>query len=268
MCTIIALYGVSPLFPLVIAANRDEYYSRASGGPQLLSMSPRAIGGIDHEKGGTWMGANERGIFVGLTNQRTYQLPAKEKESRGQVVLEALKRETPEEIARYLMQLDPRAYNPFNLLFGSASDLRVAYSRHEREKVVIEPVPRGLQVLPNDELNSSHFLKVKRALSLAEPLLQGDWPSLVSGLSRVLGDHALPPLQEISPPPPGSLIPRALARQLEALCIHTPLYGTRSSTILALEEGRVAHYLYAAGPPCRTAFEEVSGLLFPLHKAG
>jgi hypothetical protein len=52
-----------------------------------------------------------------------------------------------------------------------------------------------------------------------------------------------------------------MLQRLQALCIHTPTYGTRSATVLALEPGRVAHYLYADGAPCRTPFVEVGGLL-------
>ena len=50
-------------------------------------------------------------------------------------------------------------------------------------------------------------------------------------------------------------------RMLQALCVHTPIYGTRSATILMLSAGRVERYLHAAGPPCRTPFDDVTELL-------
>jgi hypothetical protein len=51
-----------------------------------------------------------------------------------------------------------------------------------------------------------------------------------------------------------------LVRRLKALCIHTPFYGTRSATRIALDPGRVAHYAFADGPPCRTPFVDYSHL--------
>jgi hypothetical protein len=45
------------------------------------------------------------------------------------------------------------------------------------------------------------------------------------------------------------------------VCVHTERYGTHSSTLLALDPGRVARYLFASGPPCRTTFEDVTDLL-------
>ena len=55
MCTIIALHQVHPEYPLIIAANRDEYYARPATGLQVLAAGPPAIvGGYDERGGGTW----------------------------------------------------------------------------------------------------------------------------------------------------------------------------------------------------------------------
>jgi hypothetical protein len=48
-----------------------------------------------------------------------------------------------------------------------------------------------------------------------------------------------------------------LLKALQALCVHAGIYGTVSSTVLALGPGRVERYLFAPGPPCRTAFSAV-----------
>jgi hypothetical protein len=72
----------------------------------------------------------------------------------------------------------------------------------------------------------------------------------------------LPPLATIEEPPPGMLWTREQLRELQAICIHIEGYGTCSATLMALERERTAHYLYAPGPPCRTAFQEVTRLLY------
>lgn len=264
MCTILVMHQRHPRYPLVVAANRDEFYARGATDPALLADDPRVVGGRDVAGGGTWMGATEHGLFVGLTNQRTFQPSAPGRRSRGEVVLDALRAGSVARIERYLRRLDAREFNPFNLIFGDARELRVAYARGDAPRVAVEPVPTGLHVLPNDVLGSPEFPKVERARALAAPALElSEWAALAPALSAVLADHALPPAERVPRPPPGSPMTPELAHQLQALCIHTPVYGTRSSTLMALEPGRVAHYLFAPGAPCRTPFTDVTGLLAP-----
>jgi uncharacterized protein with NRDE domain len=259
VCTVIILYRVHPRFPVVIAANRDELYARRTAPPRLLAEAPRVIGGLDRERGGTWMGATAGGLIVGITNQRSWGGARPDARSRGEVVLEALRAGSPEAVTDMLERLDPAAYNPFNLLYGDAGGLRVAYAREGG--VAIEPVPEGIRILPNDRLDSPDFAKVSRARALAELAAHRPWPDLVAPLQLALADHERPPLDQVTEPPPGSPVTRELARELQALCIHTPSYGTRSSTLVALEPGRTAHYLHADGPPCRTELADVTALL-------
>ena len=255
MCTIIILQRAHPSHPLVIAANRDELYARSATGPILLAKAPRTIGGLDKQSGGTWMGVTENGLFAGLTNQRTYRHSDPTLHSRGKLVLDVLRAKTTDGVTRMLDALDPRQYNPFNLLYGDAAGLRVAYARADRAHIEFENIPDGVHILPNDRLNSSRFPKVERA----QQLVRTDAP--IEQLAGPLADHALPPIDVVEHPPDGSPFPLTLLHSLQALCIHTPNYGTRSSTIVALEPGGVATYLFADGPPCTTEFSDVSGLL-------
>ncbi|HEY0094574.1 MAG TPA: NRDE family protein, partial [Archangium sp.] len=62
MCTILILRHVHPEWPLVLAANRDEFHARPATGPRVLLESPLAVGGRDVERGGTWMGVTHEGI--------------------------------------------------------------------------------------------------------------------------------------------------------------------------------------------------------------
>ena len=255
MCTFVLLQRVHPDYPVVIAANRDEVYARPTAAAAVLVEEPRVVGGRDRRSGGTWLGATAAGFVAGLTNQRTWRLPDPALRSRGEVVLEALRRGSVDGVEALLAGLDPRAYNPFNLVYGDAGGLRVAYARPDRERVELDAVPDGVHVLPNDRLDAPGFAKVARARALAA---RAGSPR---ELGRLLGDHHRPDLAEVTPPPPGSPFDRALARELDALCVHTPAYGTRSATVLALVDGAVARYLYADGPPCRTAFADLTGLL-------
>ena len=71
MCTLIALHRCVPGSPLVVAANRDEFLARPAEGPALrMRENGPILAPLDVEAGGTWLGLNGRGVFVGLTNLR------------------------------------------------------------------------------------------------------------------------------------------------------------------------------------------------------
>ena len=59
VCTLAIYTRVLPGLPLVVAANRDEFYARPASGPTLLASEPRIVGGRDLLAGGTWL-ARER----------------------------------------------------------------------------------------------------------------------------------------------------------------------------------------------------------------
>jgi uncharacterized protein with NRDE domain len=264
MCTIVILRHIHPEYPLVLAANRDELYARPAVGPQVLSPSPRVVGGRDLERQGTWMGVTDGGLFVGLTNQRGSANLTRAPRSRGEVVMRALGSDGVEGVERYLASLDPREYNPFNLLYGDAGTLRVAYARPDSERMTVTDVPRGVHVLPNDVLDTPELPKVRRARKLAEAAAHQPWPEAVQALQALLADHLLPErAPALHPDEEGLPDIHERMRQYQALCIHTPGYGTRSSAIVALAPGRVAHYLAADVAPCQGPYQDVTPLLYP-----
>lgn len=260
MCTIIALFGARADYPLVLATNRDEFYARPTGGPARLFDAPPAVGGVDKQAGGTWMGVTSEGLFVGITNQRTFTPPDRGKRSRGELVMKALSLREPRAVRAWLADVDARDYNAFNLMFGSARELYAAYGRERDRAIEIEAVRRGLHVLPNDRLDSPDFLKVARAKALLDPVVERPFPELIEALKSTLADAHLPPPEALPDPPPGAPFDKPMLQRLAALCVTTPVYGTRSSTIVALREGEVGEYLYADGPPGVTPFVDVRGL--------
>ncbi len=261
MCTIVALVGVHRDAPLVLATNRDEFYARATGQVSRILEAPLTVGGRDLRAGGTWMGVTREGLFVGVTNQRTLVPPDAQKRSRGTLVMEALKLREPRAIRAALEREDGRAYNGFNLMFGTAQELYVAYGRESEQSIEIERVPEGVHVLPNDRLDSKAFWKVERAQALLADAAELSLPVLTERLADVLRDGTLPAPELVSSG--GGYLDPELLRHLMALCVRTPVYGTRSSSVVALAAGRVLAYRYTEGPPDKTSF--VDGL--PLFEA-
>lgn len=262
MCTLIAIKNQREDFPLVVAANRDEMLARPATAPRVVHPeAPRVIAGLDEQSGGTWMGANDAGLFAAITNQRQEDGQDPTLESRGAIVMDALRRTSVEGIEAMLSELDGRRFNGFNLLFGDPRELRIAYGRRDRATVVIERLGDGVHVVVNDRLGSERFPKVDRARALVEPHVAAPWDELRARLEDALGDHEVPPLDAVEAPPPGSIFTHEMVRAVQALCIHTPAYGTRSSQVLALSDGGVAQYLYGEGPACESTLVDVGDLL-------
>ncbi len=69
MCTLIVLRGLCEEYPLVVAANRDEFYARPSVPPAPWEDGAPFIAGRDEQDGGSWLGATREGFVVGLTNR-------------------------------------------------------------------------------------------------------------------------------------------------------------------------------------------------------
>jgi uncharacterized protein with NRDE domain len=240
MCTIAFLVGVAES-PLVIAANRDEMYLRPTRPPEPLA--PHVIAGVDVISGGTWLAIDDRGRFAAVTNQRALEPPPPGLRSRGLAVKELALADDPD---AYVAALDPRAYASMNLAWGDASRVCVAYCRVTGEKHV-EELSRGVHVLCNDKLGAAGYPRGERLHAAIEPHVRAPWPELLGVIQRALADHT-----KVDPAP--SHLSRELARELTATCIHSEHYGTRSSTIVAMDRGGVRAHLYADGPPCVTPY--------------
>ena len=277
MCTIAILIGVADA-PVVVAANRDELYARPTRPPELLA--PGIAGGVDAQSGGTWLAINANGRFAAVTNQRALDTPPPGLRSRGLAVKELAAAADQD---AYVAALDPRGYASMNLVWGDATNVSIAYLRRETGDKEIIALSRGIHVLCNDRVGACGFPRGERLAAAIESALGRPWPELSRSLMTALGDHTRVPLEDTPP----SHLPIEVANALTSTCIHAEIYGTRSSTILALEPGqpglqrssfgspgqpglqrssfgspgRVAAYLHADGPPCVTPFVDKAGLL-------
>lgn len=266
MCTIIAAFRVRPDLPLVVAANRDELYQRPATAPRLLDGAPDVVAGVDLVKGGTWMGATRAGFFVGLTNQRSWfpvdrAFPVDNVRSRGEICAEALRLGETSAVEAYLEGLNAGDYNEFNLLFGDGEGLRVAYGRRQARGVEVHALAPGVHVLANARLGSPEFPKAERAKGIVTPALQRSWEQLLDTLVAALSDRQLPTEEQLPTPPAGSRFGMFAVRELQAMCLHTPFYGTVSATIAAFGPDRVEAYLHAAGKVCEVPLVDYASLL-------
>lgn len=237
MCVLIVGFRVYADWPLVVAANRDEFFARPSAPPRRLDSSPRIFGGLDLRGGGTWLGVNEFGVMSAVTNRYLGESYAqvKRRTSRGQLCLRSLRVGTAHAAARIARRNAVRAaYNPFNLV---VADIHTAFhlTQAEPRKPSLIQLETGWHVVTNGRLDDARDPRVGRAISLLPATAPGNEASLIRALVRICRDHGA-----------------GVGRKKDGLCRHGNGYGTRSSTIILVHVGGRIHYEHADGPPCTT----------------
>jgi uncharacterized protein with NRDE domain len=214
---------------------------------------PALVAGRDPRAGGTWMGLNARGVFCGLTNLWDGSVPDPSRRSRGEAVLEILACVSLPEAARVVDGWETGTFNPFVLV---AADVEGRGFWTASPGLRPKDLPAGLHSFGNHLPQTSGDAKPARTRAVMERALEraGDDPAdegLAAALATALGTH------------------HGDRRPAESLCVHTDGdFGTVSSQILLagpdLARARLWH---APGPPCTTAFVDLSLLLQRLAEA-
>jgi uncharacterized protein with NRDE domain len=246
MCTLIAAVRTLPESPLVIAANRDERLDRPASGPRLWPGSPAFIAPLDEAAGGTWLGLNAAGLFVGVTNRFGVERD-ETRESRGRLVVDALSFRSAPALHTALEGLSAKRFNAFHLFYSDATAAFVTWSTGERVKQ--ESLVPGVHVITERSLGGDDRDRTE--------LIRSYWPAVERGPGRLT--DRLADLLRLHRDPPGA-----------GVCIHAPElnYGTRSSLILLLQQQiPESKFLWANGPPCVTTYEDRTDLLRQLARA-
>jgi len=252
VCTLAIYFQVSRDFPVIIAANRDEFLDRPAASPMSLLEHPRVIGGKDLRAGGTWLGINEYGVIAGLLNRRVEGAANPRARSRGLLCLDALRCETSSDAAKFAGSQDGADYNPFNLLIASRETAFVASNRAGR--IEVAALAPGLHLVTNLDVNDFECPKISASYGNfaelgSDPEFLRDPIERKAALAALLADHST------------QLDPRS--GRPNALCLHLEGYGTRSSSLFFIDaNGKVSHF-FAPGPPCKTAYVpvETAGIL-------
>ena len=238
MCTLLALLGTVPGYPLVVAMNRDEFYDRPSLPPAVRTAPTRLVAPRDARAEGTWIGVNERGVVAALSNRYGGATDSAAR-SRGLLCLESLAKPTASEAAMFAAEAaESQTYNGFNLLHGDAK--RLVCTSHGDGTWAVHGT-MGANVLTNAGLNADDPRCI-RAKSLLLPPEFRDLEDAFARLRGVLADHA-----------------DAGGR---AICHHGEKTGTRSQTIVAVSERgwRGNRLWHTEGHPCTATPQDLSAL--------
>jgi uncharacterized protein with NRDE domain len=256
---LIAMFGMVPDAPLIVAANRDERFDRPAVPITVLrERLPRILGGRDELAGGTWLAVNEHGVVAGLTNQPSFNGRDPAKRSRGELPLAfASWTSAAEAVGKASAALDPASYNPCWMLVGDRDALFfigiAGFGRPE-----IEQLDPGLHVLENSPLRprSAKAAFVTQLLTNALPVQQDAGAAdAVAALETVLRDHH-PAITEPLTDSAGRVRPP----ELSAACVHGEGYGTRSAMTISVPASGLPSVRVAEGRPCEHDLRDVTSL--------
>lgn len=227
MCLILLAWQVHPEYPLVVAANRDEFFARPSASAEFWRDAPDVFAGRDLEAGGTWLGISRHGRFAALTNFREARRPDPGAPSRGMLTAGFLA--GSDRLEDYLAQASARAsaYNGFNLLLGDGQ--RLAYlSNRAPDPVAPRFLEPGIYGVSNHLLDTP-WPKLTVAKNAFENALAG-LPD-TNAFFALLADDEIVPDQQL----PNTGVPPHWERLLSAVFVRSPDYGTRASTVLCVQ---------------------------------
>jgi uncharacterized protein with NRDE domain len=222
MCLIFLAIKKHPVYKLIIAANRDEFYQRQTAPAEFWLDDPNVLGGRDLEAGGSWLAMTKGGKISMVTNYRDPKNINPNAPSRGHLVSDYLQQEVDAETYLTNISWKGKQYNGFNLITGDLDNLWY-YSNYQE----------GVH-----QLGSGVF-------GLSNHLLETPWPKIVRGKEKFSSAVSS---EQVSPETlfnllyddviaEDSLLPNTgigieRERVLSSMFIKSSGYGTRCSTVI------------------------------------
>ncbi len=216
MCLVIAAVDASARYELLFAANRDERHSRPTAAAEWWPDLPNVFGGRDLVARGSWLGVDRAGRLAAVTNFREAE-PKPAPRSRGALVADYLRASGSAD--EFAAALDARRddYGPFSLLLRGRGDLRYLSNRAPAAEL-----RAGVHALSNAAYGVE-WPKVQSARAGMQRLLESR--DAVEGLFALLAERAS--------------AANAEERYLSSHFVAGPIYGTRSSTVVAIDRDGV-----------------------------
>lgn len=205
MCLIVFAWRPGHALPLLVTANRDEFYARPAAALAPWDDVPGLVAGRDLQAGGTWLGVSGSGFGL-VTNLRVAGYPKPDMASRGRLITDWLQGASPNGI---------EAMNPFNLWLAGPESLRFVSNYPDPHEVELEP---GIHGLSNGARGDRWFKTAQLEDALAIWLAE-DKPATT--LFDALADET-----------PESVDPEDA---FSSVFIRNPTYGTRCSTVVLID---------------------------------
>lgn len=232
MCLIALAWQQHADFPLVVVANRDEFFNRPSAAADWWAEPSGLFAGRDLQAGGTWLGVSRNGRFAALTNYRDPARLRSQVRSRGELVVQALVSDATAMQFGQVVCARRTQYNPFNLIAFDGDEL-VAVEAEAERTTALTPGIYGL----SNHLLDTPWPKVRHARERLSAAL-GALPDS-EALMPVLRDDR--PAADADLPDTG--MPAAWERMLSSCFIRAPGYGTRCTTVVLMGHDGDCHFI-------------------------
>jgi len=242
MCLILFAWQSHSEYPLIVAANRDEFYARRTRPASWWGQAVSLLAGRDEEAGGTWLGINRRGRFAVVTNVRAPNERNPHATSRGLLVLSAL--QTSQPLRAWVDDCLSRAhsFNGFNLIVA--------------EPVAVSPRGPGSEIVYlSNRLDDGARRLQPGIFGLSNAFLDTPWPKVtrsvtafscqiaqrvsIDSLLQLMTDRELAGELEL----PSTGVPRDWERALSAIQIRANGYGTRATTVLTVRRDGLVSFV-------------------------
>jgi len=258
MCTLILLYRFLDDYPIIALHNRYARVGSFEEPPAISEGRFRAYHPVDSISKGTWIGFNEAGLFVAVTDQHTAEVKRAYR-SRGLLLLDILTSfSNSSDALKYLMNELEKGYRKGNFVLA---DPKRAFHILNDERTESIPIDSGVHIFTNitirdwvrlDTVPKDRLMYMKmrrdRAMKLASEIKQTSIYEVINDLKRIASDH-------------GDEKGRG------SICYHNGSeWYMSSSTIMAVSKGiSNSIILYCRGNPCQSHFIDYSHII---HNGG
>lgn len=225
MCIITIAYKLKEEQPLLIVANRDEFYNRPAAAAAYWQENDDVFGGRDLEKMGSWLAVNKNGRFAAVTNYRDFTMRLDGDKSRGFIVNDfVLGMESSES---FLQQIKSEGllYGPMNVLVYDGETLW----HYNNVTTIMQEMDPGLHCVSNATLNTP-WPKAERMKALVANAIA---ENKTAEEMVTIGQDTEKPVDERLPSTGISL---EMERELSSIFVLREGYGTRCTTILSMQK--------------------------------
>ena len=237
MCTVVVAIRPGHVWPVALAANRDELLARPWDAPGAYWPElPDVVAGRDRTAGGTWLAVRRDGLAAAVLNREGSLGPAPGKRSRGELPLDAMRHRGAAEAARALAARDASAWRSFNMVIADRSGAVFVRSLgHGRpEAIALSPGVHLVTAHDPDDLASPRIARHLPKFRSARGPEPGSWDAWRELLSDVAGEW----VEQIDVTPQAG-------------------FGTVCSSLVGIPLAGEPELLFAAGPPHVAPFEPV-----------
>lgn len=227
MCLVALAWKAHPRWRLLLAGNRDEFHARPTATLAAWTDAPGVIAGRDLQSGGSWAGIGRAGRVAVVTNVRDPGLAAPPgAPSRGALVAGFLGGEAAPGDAAEALHAQAGRFAPFNLLLADGSQCHYVGNWPTPTR---RAVPAGIHGISNGPFDDP-WPKTRQLCAALEHWLQGPAEDPADLWQALADDH-----QAADADLPSTGVPLDLERRLSSTFIKDARYGTRASTLIAID---------------------------------